>query len=97
GSGLKFSDCNLNLDLHQQAQRCIVSDTLLANEGYGIGFGTGVVVGADEPDVLDPFCGRSRSGSMFLADHFTSPLTIGTGVGPGVKDVGVAVLQLAVA
>jgi hypothetical protein len=34
---------------------------------------------------------------MFLANHFTRPLAIGTVVGSGVKDVGVAAMQFAVA
>jgi hypothetical protein len=86
-----------NLNRYQQAQRCIVSDTLLANEGCGIGLDTGVVVGPAEPDVLDPFCHRSRGWSMFLADHFAFPLAIGTVVGACVKDEGVASVYLAVA
>ena len=86
-----------NLNRYQQAQRCIVSDTLLANEGCGIGLDTGVVVGPAEPDVLDPFCHRSRGRSVFLADHFAFPLAIGTVAGPRVKDEGVAAVYLAVA
>ena len=39
---------------------------------------------------------RSRSRSMFLTHHFTFPLAIGTFVGPGVIDVGIAAKQLAV-
>ena len=86
-----------NLNRYQQAQRCIVSDTLLANEGCGIGLDTGVVVGPAEPDVLDPFCHRSRGRSVFLADHFAFPLAIGTVVGARVKDEGVASMYLTVA
>ena len=86
-----------NLNLRQQAQQCIVSETLLANEGRGIGFGTGVVVDTAEPDVLDPFYRRSRSRSMLATSHFTFPLAIRTVVGPGVIYVGVTALQLAVA
>ena len=33
---------------------------------------------------------------MFITNHFTFPLAIGTVVGPGVIDVGVAAMQLAV-
>ena len=79
---------------YQQPQACIVSDTLLANDGCGIGFGTGVVVGTAELDALDPFCHRSRRRSMLLAHHFAYPLAIGTFVGPGVKDEGVAAGEL---
>jgi hypothetical protein len=86
-----------NLNRYQQAQRGIVSDTLLANEGCGIGLDTCVVVGPTEPDVLDPFCHRSRGWSMFLADHFAFPLALGTVVGPRVKNEGVAAVYLAVA
>ena len=43
-----------NLYRYQQAQRGIVSDMLLANEGCGIGLNTGVVIGPAEPDVLGP-------------------------------------------
>jgi hypothetical protein len=86
-----------NLTRYQQAQRGIVSDTLLANEDCGIGLDTGVIVGPAKPDVLDPFCHRSRGWSMFLADHFAFPLAIGTVVGPRVKDEGVTAVYLAVA
>jgi hypothetical protein len=84
------------LDRYEQAQYCIVSDTLLANEGCSIGFGTGVVVGTAESDVLDTFYHRSRGRSMLLTRHITLPLSIGTLVGARVIDVGVAAKQLAV-
>jgi hypothetical protein len=44
---------------HQQAQRCIVSNALLAKEGHRIDLGTGIVLGAKKSDVLD--AGRRRS------------------------------------
>ena len=60
-----------NLNRYEQAQCCIVSNTLLANEGCGIGFGTGVVVGTAESDALDTFYHRSRGRSMLLTRHIT--------------------------
>ena len=48
-----------NLVCHQQAQRCIVSNALLAHEGHCIDLGTGIAVGAKKSDVLD--AGRHRS------------------------------------
>jgi len=39
---------------YQQPQNRVVANTSLANEGCGIGFGTGVVVDTAETDVLDP-------------------------------------------
>jgi hypothetical protein len=86
-----------NLNRYQKVQRCIVSDTLLANEGCRIGLDTGFVVGPGETDVLDPFCHRSRGRGVFLAHHFAFPLAIGTVVGARVKDEGVASVYLAVA
>ena len=86
-----------NLNRHQQSQRCIVSDTLLTNEGCGIGLDTRVVVDPAKSYVLDPFCHRPRGRSMFLANHFAFPLAIGTVVSPRVKDRGVAAVYLAVA
>ena len=43
----------LNLICHQQAQRCIVSNALLAKEGHCIDLGTGIVLGAQKFDMLD--------------------------------------------
>jgi hypothetical protein len=60
-----------NLVCHQQAQRCIVSNALLAKEGHGIDLGTGIVVGAKKPDVLDPRRHRSPSRGVFLTSYFT--------------------------
>jgi hypothetical protein len=86
-----------NLSRYQQAQRCIVSNTLLAKEGHCIGLGTGIVVGAKESDVLDPGRHRSPGWGMFLTSYFTLPPSIGTLVTSGVKDKGVAAVHLAVA
>jgi hypothetical protein len=78
----------------QKPQRCIVSDTLLGNENGGIGFGSCVIVGAAEFYTLNPFCHRSSGWRMFSANHFAFPFSIGTFVGPDVKDIGVAALHL---
>jgi len=66
-----------NLVCHQQAQRCIVSNALLAKEGHCIDLGTGIVVGAKEPDVLDLGRHRSRGRGMFLTSHLTLPVSGG--------------------
>jgi hypothetical protein len=82
---------------HQQAQRCIVSNALLAKEGHCIDLGTGIVVGAKEPDVLDLGRHRSRGRGMFLTGHFTLPVSSRALIASCVIDVGVAAMQLAVA
>jgi hypothetical protein len=69
-----------NLVCHQQAQRCIVSNALLAKEGHCIDLGTGIVVGAKEPDVLDLGRHRSRGRGMFLTSHLTLPVSGGAGI-----------------
>ena len=38
---------------YEQAQRCIVSNTVLAHEGHRIDLGSGIVVGAKKSDMLD--------------------------------------------
>jgi hypothetical protein len=70
---------------------------MLANEGHCIDLCTGIVVGANESDVLDPVCHRSPGWGVFLTSHFTLPPSIGTLVASGVKDKGVAAVHLAVA
>jgi hypothetical protein len=96
GDRLAEREDDLLLIRYQQPQNRVVSDTLLADEGCGIGFGTGVVVGTAESDALDTFYHRSRGRSMLLTRHITFPLAVGTLVGSGVIDVGVAAKQLAV-
>ena len=67
----------IELNCEQQAQRCIVSNALLANEGHCIDLGTGIVVGAKKPDVLDPGRHRSPGRGMFLTGYLTLPLSSG--------------------
>ena len=85
-----------NLSCYQQAQRRVVSNALLANEGHCIGLGTGTVVGAEESDVLDSGSHRSRSRGMFLTGHFTLPLSGRALVGSCVINVGIAAIQFAI-
>jgi hypothetical protein len=82
---------------HQQAQRCIVSNALLAKEGHRINLGTGIAVGAKEPDVLDLGRHRSRGRGMFLTGHLSLPISGGAFIASCVIDVGVAAMQLTVA
>jgi hypothetical protein len=70
---------------------------LLANEGHRINLGTGIVVGAKEPDVLDLGRHRSRGRGMFLTGHLTLPISGGALIASCVIDVGVAAMQLTVA
>ena len=86
-----------NLICYQQTQRCIVSNTLLANEGHRIDVGPGIVVSAKKPDVLDAGRHRSPGRGMFLTGYFTLPVSGGTLIASRVIDVGVAAMQLAVA
>jgi hypothetical protein len=86
-----------NLVCHQQAQRCIVSNALIAKEGHGIDLGTGIVVGAKKSDVLDTGRHRSPGRGMFLTGYFTLPVSGGAFITSCVIDVSVAALQLAVA
>jgi hypothetical protein len=66
-----------NLVWHQQAQRCIVSNALLAKEGHCIDLGTGIVVGAKKSDMLDAGGHRSPGRGMFLTGYFTLPISGG--------------------
>ena len=86
-----------NLVCHQQAQRCIVSNALLANESHCIDLGTGIVVGAKKPDVLDTGRHRSPSRGMFLTSYFALPVSGGAFIASCVIDVSVTAMQLAVA
>jgi hypothetical protein len=86
----------LNLTCRQKPQRCIVSRTMLAPEGHCINLGTVTVVGANEPDVLDPICHRARTRGMFLTSYFTLPIFGRTLVASCLIDVGVAAKQLAI-
>ena len=86
-----------NLVWHQQAQRCIVSNALLAKEGHCIDLGTGIVVGAKKSDVLDAGRHRSPGRGMFLTGYFTLPISGGAFIASRVIDVGVAAMQLTVA
>ena len=86
-----------NLVCHQQAQRCIVSNALLAKEGHCIDLGTGIVAGAKKPDVLDAGRHRSPGRGMFLTGYFTLPVSGGAFIASCVIDVGVAAMQLTVA
>ena len=87
----------IELSCHQQAQRCIVPNTLLANEGHCIDPGTGIVVGAKKPDVLDPGRHRPPGRGMFLTGYLTLPLSSGKLLVSCVVDKGVAAMHLAVA
>jgi hypothetical protein len=61
-----------NFVCHHQAQRCIVSNALLAKERHCIDLGTGIVVGANGPDVLALAAIGRRSG--YVVDWlFTLP------------------------
>jgi hypothetical protein len=84
-----------NLVWHQQAQRCIVSNALLAKEGHCIDLGTGIVVGAKKSDVLD--AGRHRSPGRGMTGYFTLPVSGGAFIASSVIDVSVAAMQLTVA
>jgi len=93
---LRPSDIEFSLP-HQQAQRCIVSNALLAKEGHCIDLGTGIVAGAKEPDVLDAGRQQSPGRGMFLTGYFTLPISDGAFIASCVIDVGVAAMQLTVA
>jgi hypothetical protein len=62
---------------HQQAQRCIVSNALLAKERHCIDLGTGIVEGTKKSDVLDAGRHRSPGWGMFLTGYFTLPISDG--------------------
>ena len=93
---LRPSDIEFSLP-HQQAQRCIVSNALLANEGHRIDLGTGIIVGAKKSDVLDASRHRSSGRGMFLTGYFALPFSGGAFIASCVIDVGVAAMQLTVA
>ena len=83
GSAATFYSCTVSFARFQQPQRCIVSDTLLANERGGTGFGTLIRVSAAKSNTDDPSSHRSRDGgwSMFLAGDFPLPSPVRTTVG----------------
>ena len=69
---------------------------MLANEGHCIDPGTVVVVVANESDVLDSICHRSRTRGVLLARDLTLPASTGALVASGVIDIEVTAKQLAI-
>ena len=62
----------------QQAQRCIVSNALLAKEGHCIDLGTGIVVSAKKSDLLNPSLAifpLPWAAKAFLAPSRAHPIT----------------------
>ena len=96
GSDIRILIQSARLISYQQAQRCIVSNTLLANESHRIDPGAGIGVGAEKSDVLDTGRHRSPGRGMFLTGHFTLPVSSRALIASCVEDVGVAAMQLAV-
>jgi hypothetical protein len=86
-----------NLVCHQQAQRCIISNTSFANEGHRIDLGTGIVVGTKKSDVLDAGRHWSPGRGMLLTGYFALPVSGGAFITSCVIDVGVAAMQLTAA
>jgi len=89
-----FHSQSAKLVCYQQAQRCIVSNTVLAHEGHRIDLGSSIVVGAKKSDMLDLGRHRSRGRGMFLTGHFTVPVSSRALIASCVIDVGVAAMQL---
>ena len=65
-SNVSLGRVTSGLVCHQQAQRCIVSNALLAKEGHCIDLGTGIVVCAKKSDVLDAGPHRSPGWGYVL-------------------------------